>query len=256
MKILIVEDEELAVKKLQKTLLSIDRMVEVVGVTDSIKSTVDFLKQNSSPDLILMDIELADGQSFEVFNMVPVKNPVIFITSYDEYALKAFKVNSVDYLLKPVQKDELEAALNKYKELNAVDNNKGSSDINNLIKELQSKLQPKEYRKRFLVKQAQKLVSIEVDDIAYFYSDGRLNFFKTRDSRKFVVDYTMDELSDMLDPEKYFRISRSFYVSVDSIDQIHDYFGNRLLLNLTPALDKEALVSREKVMDFKKWMGK
>ena len=250
MKILIVEDEELAVKKLQKTLLSIDRMVEVVGVTDSIKSTVDFLKQNSAPDLILMDIELADGQSFEVFNMVPVKNPVIFITSYDEYALKAFKVNSVDYLLKPVQKDELEAALNKYKELNATDHNdKGSSDINNLIKELQSKLQPKEYRKRFLV-------SIEVDDIAYFYSDGRLNFFKTRDNRKFVVDYTMDELSDMLDPEKYFRISRSFYVSVESIDQIHDYFGNRLLLNLTPALDKEALVSREKVMDFKKWMGK
>ena len=256
MKILIVEDEELAVKKLQKTLLSIDRMVEVVGVTDSIKSTVDFLKQNSAPDLILMDIELADGQSFEVFNMVPVKNPVIFITSYDEYALKAFKVNSVDYLLKPVQKDELEAALKKYKELNVADNNKSSSDINNLIKELQSKLQPKEYRKRFLVKQAQKLVSIEVEDIAYFYSDGRLNFFKTRDNRKFVVDYTMDELSDMLDPEKYFRISRSFYVSVDSIDQIHDYFGNRLLLNLTPALDKEALVSREKVMDFKKWMGK
>jgi two-component system, LytTR family, response regulator LytT len=256
MKILIVEDEELAVKKLQKTLLSIDRMVEVVGVTDSIKSTVEFLRQNSAPDLILMDIELADGQSFEVFNMVPVKNPVIFITSYDEYALKAFKVNSVDYLLKPVQKDELEAALNKYKELNAADNSKNSSDINNLIKELQTKLQPKEYRKRFLVKQAQKLVSIEVDDIAYFYSDGRLNFFKTRDNRKFVVDYTMDELSDMLDPEKYFRISRAFYVSVDSIDQIHDYFGNRLLLNLTPALDKEALVSREKVMDFKKWMGK
>ena len=256
MKILLVEDEELAVKKLQKTLLSIDRMVEVVGVTDSIKSTVEFLKQNPPPDLILMDIELADGQSFEVFKMFPVKNPVIFITSYDEYALKAFKVNSVDYLLKPVQKDELEAALNKYKELNVVDENKSASDINNLIKELQNKLQPKEYRKRFLVKQAQKLVSIEVDDIAYFYSDGRLNFFKTRDNRKFVVDYTMDELSDMLDPEKYFRISRSFYVSVDSIDQIHDYFGNRLLLNLTPALDKEALVSREKVMDFKKWMGK
>lgn len=254
MKILIVEDEELAVKKLQKTLLGIDKMVEIVGVTDSIKSTVEFLKENPSPDLILMDIELADGQSFEVFNMVEVKGPVIFITSYDEYALKAFKVNSVDYLLKPVQKDELEAALNKYRALNKPATS--SPDLNNLIKELQSKLQPKEFRKRFLVKQAQKLVSIEVDDIAYFYSDGRLNFFKTRDNRKFVVDYTMDELSEMLDPERYFRISRSFYVSVDSIDQIHDYFGNRLLLNLNPPLDKEALVSREKVMDFKKWMGK
>jgi DNA-binding LytR/AlgR family response regulator len=256
MKILIVEDEELAVKKLQKTLLSIDKMVEVSGVTESIKSTVDFLNENPSPDLILMDIELADGQSFEIFNLVNVKAPVIFITSYDEYALKAFKVNSVDYLLKPVQKDELEAALNKYKELKGDGAVKNNQDINSLIRELHNKLQPKEYRKRFLVKQAQKLVSIEVEDIAYFYSDGRLNFFKTTDNRKFVVDYTMDELSEMLDPEKYFRISRSFYVSIDSIDQIHDYFGNRLLLHLKPAVDKEALVSREKVMDFKKWMGK
>lgn len=256
MKILIVEDEDLAVKKLQKTLLSIDKMVEVSGVTESIQDTVDFLKENPSPDLILMDIELADGQSFEIFNLTEVKAPVIFITSYDEYALKAFKVNSVDYLLKPVQKDELEAALNKYKLLKGNGTSKNNNDINTLIKELQTKLQPKEYRKRFLVKQAQKLVSVEVDDIAYFYSDGRLNFFKTTDNRKFVVDYTMDELSEMLDPDKYFRISRSFYVSIDSIDQIHDYFGNRLLLHLKPAVDKEALVSREKVMDFKKWMGK
>ena len=256
MKILIVEDEDLAVKKLQKTLLSIDKMVEVSGVTENIQETVDFHKENPSPDLILMDIELADGQSFEIYNLTEVKAPVIFITSYDEYALKAFKVNSVDYLLKPVQKDELEAALNKYKLLKGNGTSKNNNDINTLIKELQTKLQPKEYRKRFLVKQAQKLVSVEVDDIAYFYSDGRLNFFKTTDNRKFVVDYTMDELSEMLDPDKYFRISRSFYVSIDSIDQIHDYFGNRLLLHLKPAVDKEALVSREKVMDFKKWMGK
>ena len=256
MKILIVEDEELAVKKLQKTLLSIDRMAEVVGVTDSIQGTVDYLRSNPPPDLILMDIELSDGQSFEIFNLTPVKGPVIFITSYDEYALKAFKVNSVDYLLKPVQKEELEAALKKYRELKSGAVSTDTSDINNLIKELQNKLQPKEFRKRFLVKQAQKLVSIEVDDIAYFYSDGRLNFFKTNDNRKFVVDYTMDELSDMLDPEKYFRISRAFYVSINSVDQIHDYFGNRLLLHLKPTVDKEALVSREKVMDFKKWMGK
>ena len=117
-------------------------------------------------------------------------------------------------------------------------------------------MQGKEYRKRFLVKQAQKLVSIETDQIAYFYSDGRLNFFKTFDNKKFVVDYTMDELEEMLDPEKYFRISRSFYVSINSVDQIHDYFGNRLMLYLKPQVDKEALVSREKVSDFKKWMGK
>jgi len=254
MRILIIEDEELAVKKLQKALAGTDAGAQVVGTADSIKSSVEWLQQNPAPDLILMDIELADGQSFEIFNLTEVKSPVIFTTSYDEYALKAFKVNSVDYLLKPVQKEELQAALNKFNKLRS--NGKPDINIESLVKELQQKLQHKEYRKRFLVKHAQKLVSIEVDDIAYFYSDGRLNFFKTTDNRKFVVDYTMDELEDMLDPEKYFRISRSFYVSIDSVDKIDDYFGNRLILGVKPVVDKEALVSREKVTEFKKWLGK
>jgi two-component system, LytTR family, response regulator LytT len=260
MKVLIIEDEELAVKKLQKTLASVDSTAQVVGVADSIRSSVSWLQQNPSPDLILMDIELADGQSFEIFDKVDVKSTVIFTTSYDEYALKAFKVNSIDYLLKPIQKEDLQAALEKLKGLKSLYGNTNAStpslNVDNLVKELQQKLQPKEYRKRFLVKHAQKLVSVDVEEIAYFYSDGRLNFFKTTDNRKFVVDYTMDDLEDMLDPNQFFRISRAFYVAVNSIDQIHDYFGNRLLLNLRPAVDKEAIVSREKVTDFKKWMGK
>lgn len=260
MKVLIIEDEELAVKKLQKTLASVDSTAEVVGVADSIRSSVSWLQQNPSPDLILMDIELADGQSFEIFDKVDVKSTVIFTTSYDEYALKAFKVNSIDYLLKPIQKEDLHAALEKLKGLKSLYGNNStpapSLNVDNLVKELQQKLQPKEYRKRFLVKHAQKLVSVDVEEIAYFYSDGRLNFFKTTDNRKFVVDYTMDDLEEMLDPNQFFRISRAFYVAVNSIDQIHDYFGNRLLLNLRPAVDKEAIVSREKVTDFKKWMGK
>jgi DNA-binding LytR/AlgR family response regulator len=259
MKILIVEDEELAVKKIRKTLSEVDSTADVVGVTDSIAGTADWLESNPSPDLILMDIELSDGQSFEIFSRVPVKSAVVFTTSYDEYALKAFKVNSIDYLLKPIQKEDLEAALQKYKQMKQMygeSDGKTALSMDALVKELQQKLQPKEYRKRFLVKHGQKLVSIEIDEIAYFFSDGRLNFFKTDDNRKFVVDYTMDELEDMLDPQKYFRISRAFYVSVRSISQIHDYFGNRLLLHLKPALDKEAIVSREKVADFKKWMGK
>jgi two-component system, LytTR family, response regulator LytT len=252
MKILIIEDEELAVKKLQKTLAAVHASANVVGVTDSIKSSVEWLQDNPPPDLILMDIELADGQSFEIFNLIEVKSPVIFTTSYDEYALKAFKVNSVDYLLKPIQKEELQAALTKFEKVN----NNADINIDSLVKELQQKLQPKEYRKRFLVKRAQKLVSVEMEEIAYFYSDGRLNFFITTDNKKYVVDYTMDELEEMLDAEKYFRISRSFYVSINSIDKIDDYFGNRLILQLKPVVDKEALVSREKVTDFKKWMGK
>jgi DNA-binding LytR/AlgR family response regulator len=259
MKVFIVEDEELAVKKLRKTLESVDSTAEVVGVADSIRSSVNWLQNNPTPDLILMDIELCDGQSFEIFDQVEVKSTVIFTTSYDEYALKAFKVNSVDYLLKPVQKEDLQAALSKFQHMIEMYGSPGGSaslNVDNLVKELQSKLQPKGFRKRFLVKHAQKLVSVDVEEIAYFYSDGRLNFFKTYDNRKFVVDYTMDELEEMLDPDRYFRISRAFYVSINSIDQIHDYFGNRLLLHLKPAVDKEAIVSREKVTEFKVWMGK
>jgi len=254
MNILIVEDEELAAKKLQKILLAVEPTANIVGISDSIQGTVEWLQENQQPDLILMDIELSDGQSFEIFNLTEVKCPVIFTTSYDEFALKAFKVNSLDYLLKPVQKEELMAALKKYHRQKS--NQNGDMNLDSIIKELQQKLKPKIYRKRFLVKQGQKLASVEIDEIAYFYSDGRLNFFKTRDNRKFVVDYTMDELEAMLDPEEYFRISRSFYVSISSVDKIDDYFGNRLILGLKPVVDKEALVSREKVTEFKTWLGK
>ena len=259
MKILIVEDEDLAVKKLKKTLAGVDDSAEIVGETDSIKATVQWLESNPNPDLILMDIELADGQSFEIFNHTEVKSPVIFITSYDEYALKAFKVNSVDYLLKPVQKEDLQAALEKFREMKklyAPEKESSSISLEVLVKELQQKLGSKDYRKRFLVKLGQKLVSVEVEEIAYFFSDGRLNFFKTFDNKKYVVDYTMDELNNMLDPEKFFRISRSFYISVGSVAQIHDYFGNRLMLQLKPETEKEAIVSREKVSEFKTWLGK
>jgi two-component system, LytTR family, response regulator LytT len=258
MKVFIIEDEDLAVKKLRKTLESVDETAEVVGVADSIRGSVNWLQNNPQPDLILMDIELADGQSFEIFDKVNVKSTVIFTTSYDEYALRAFKVNSVDYLLKPVQKEDLEAALDKIKKLKEMYGSQENAtlSVDSLVKELKQKLQPREFRKRFLVKHAQKLVSVDVEEIAYFYSDGRLNFFKTYDNKKYVVDYTMDELEEMLDPVRYFRISRAFYVSIKSIDQIHDYFGNRLLLHLHPVVDKESIVSREKVTEFKKWMGK
>ena len=165
MKILIVEDEELAAKKLTKTVASIDESAEVIGVADSIQGTVEWLNNNPAPDLILMDIELADGQSFEIFSLTEVKSPVIFTTSYDEFALQAFKVNSIDYLLKPVQKEDLEAALNKFKQLKSMykEEKKEDVSIEQIVKELQQKLQPKEYRKRFLVKHGQKLISIEID---------------------------------------------------------------------------------------------
>ncbi|HEX5625012.1 MAG TPA: LytTR family DNA-binding domain-containing protein [Saprospiraceae bacterium] len=258
MRIFIVEDEELAVRKLQKTLQAIDPALQVVGTADSIACSVEWLEKNPAPDLILMDIELADGQSFQIFNLTEVKSPVIFTTSYDEYALKAFKVNSVDYLLKPIQKEELAAAISKFHTMKQ--RFSGGKDEDNrilsLVRELQQNLHQKDYRKRFLVKHMQKLVSVEVDRIAYFYSDDRLSFFKTTDDKKYIIDYTIDDIEQMVDPDRYFRINRAFLVSVNGIDQIHDYFGNRLKLLLKPAIDKEVLVSREKVSDFKVWMGK
>jgi two-component system, LytTR family, response regulator LytT len=254
MNIFIIEDEDLAVKKLVKILESLKRSIVVVGTADSIVASVEWLENNPAPDLILMDIELADGQSFEIFNQVEVKSPVIFTTSYDEYALKAFKVNSVDYLLKPIQQEELLAALDKF--VKTQGQSKSEINLESLIESLHEKLQPKAYRKRFLVKHANKLLSVEVEEIAYFYSDGRVNFFKTKDNKRIIVDYTLDELENMLDPEQFFRISRSFFVSIPAVDKIDEYFGNRLLLGLKPSSDKEALVSREKVSEFKRWMGK
>lgn len=253
MKVFIIEDEELAVKKIIGCLNQVAPAAEVMGTADSIVSSVAWLEQQQ-PDLILMDIELADGQSFEIFNRVTVTCPVIFTTSYDEFALKAFKVHSVDYLLKPIQKDELKAAIEKYQQ-----HFSGAEEINKLdllVNELRERLHAKEYRKRFLVKFAQKLVSVEVSDIAYFFSDGRIIFFKTRDNKKYVVDYTLEDLETMLDPARFFRISRSHYISIDCIEQVDDFFGNRLILQLRPSSEKDALVSRERVAAFKAWMGK
>jgi two-component system, LytTR family, response regulator LytT len=259
MNILIVEDEDLAVEKLKKTLEKVDSRAQVIGVAGSVAASIDWLTTHPNPDLILMDIELADGQSFEIFDRIRVKSPVIFTTSYDEYALRAFKVNSIDYLLKPVQTEDLEAALDKFREFRdsfsqAPDTQ--ASSIEKLIRELQTQQQPKEYRKRFLVKHVQKMVSVEVAQIAYFYSEERFSFIKTFDDKQFIVDYNMDELAELLDPDAFFRISRSFIVSAKSIDQISDYMGNRLALSLQPAIQKEVLVSREKVSTFKKWLGK
>lgn len=220
MKVLIIEDEDLAVAKLKRSLLSINQDINVVGVTDGVASSVEWLSSNPAPDLILADIELVDGQSFEIFNRIEITSTVIFTTSYDEHALKAFKVNSVDYLLKPVQKDELEAAINKFSkwivEPKTVQVNPVSVNVENLAAQLHQHLNTPNFRKRFLVKSVQKLVSINIEEIAYFYSDDRLNIFKTFNNKRYVVDYTMDELEAMLKPEDFFRISRSFFVSPDS----------------------------------------
>jgi len=261
MNILVIEDERLAVEKLLQVLRKVRPSAQVIGVADSIAAAVAWLTANTDqPDLILMDIELADGQSFAIFDQVVVECPTIFVTSYDEYALRAFKVNSIDYLLKPIQQDELRQALEKFDRTRAMSGNTGKQqwDIRRLIQELRKGASVGEtaYRKRFLVKHLQKLVPIEVSGISYFFYEDRVTFFRTPDGINYIVDYSVDEIEAMVDPAQFFRINRGMLITISSIHQINPYFGNRLELKLKPQYDKEALVSREKVADFKAWLGK
>ncbi len=263
MQVFLVEDEPLAVKKLVRLLEEVAFDVKVVGTAGSIRAAVEWLEANPAPDLIFLDIELSDGQSFEIFQRTRVGSPVIFVTSYDEFALQAFKVNSVDYLLKPVQREDLEAAINKFRELKMQyvrEANPISASIESLLLTLTGGGNPaapaKEYRNRFLVKHLQKYVSVDVSDIAYFWSEGRVNFFKTKAGQKHLVEYTMDEIESMLDPRDWFRVSRQFIVSIPSVNEIHPFFNNRLKLHLKPQEPEEVTVSRERVADFKVWLGK
>lgn len=263
MNVLLIEDEPLAVKKLSRLLSETDPTLQITGTAGSISTAVEWLENNPAPELIFMDIELSDGQSFEIFKRTRVQSPVIFVTSYDEFALQAFKVNSVDYLLKPVQREDLAAALDKFRSLRQQylrEANPISSSIENLLLSLAAGggagAAAKEYRSRFLIKHAQKYVTVEVRDIAYFWSEGRLNFFKNTAGQKFLVEYTMEEIEEMLHPRDFFRVSRQFIVSVGAVEQIHPYFNSRLKLHLRPQEPEEVTVSRERVSDFKIWLGK
>ena len=256
MTILIIEDEPLAARKLQKLVLEIDPSVKIVGMTDSIESSVEWLESNPHPDVLLMDIELADGQSFEIFQRTNVRSTVIFTTAYDEFALKAFKVNSIDYLLKPVRQEDLTRALDKFNTLKSAHKTTDSAiNIEKLLTELRQTQAPKSYRERFLLKQGQKLITIEASDIAFFYAEDRVNFIKNKAGQKFIVDYTLDEIEMQLDPSLFFRLNRQIIAHVKSIESVHPYFNGKLKIHLKPSVDEEVLVSREKASDFKAWMG-
>lgn len=260
MKLLIIEDEDLAARKLKKLVLEIDPEIEVVGMTESIETSVEWLQQHPAPDLILMDIELCDGQSFEIFNQVEVKSAVIFTTAYDEYALKAFRVNSIDYLLKPVREEDLRRGLEKYQSLKdrfGAEARPAPLNIDLLMEELRkTQTAPqREYRERFLVKFGQRFVTVETDEIAYFFAEDRVNFIKTRAGQKYMIDYTLDELEQMLTPKAFFRANRQFIVHFKSVDTVQPYFNSKLKITLKPATDIEILISREKASAFKEWMG-
>ncbi len=252
MKIVIIEDEIPAAKRLEKLIKEIDSTVTIETKLDSIESAVEWLSTHTQPDLILMDIELADGQSFEIFNQVKITSPVIFATAYDEFALKAFKVNSIDYLLKPIEKTELAAAIEKFKAIKSSFSNTSTElNINALLHSLSK---PVSYKSRFLVKLGERLISVEKEQIAYFTSEDKLTFLVTYDKNRYVMDQTLDELEHQLDPREFFRINRQFISSPKAITSIHTYFNGKLKLAMQPPVKEEVLVSREKAPLFKEWL--
>ncbi|MGN6297970.1 MAG: LytR/AlgR family response regulator transcription factor [Ginsengibacter sp.] len=251
MKILIVEDEILLAKELRKMLLSIEPSAEICGTTQSVEETVQWLKQNNQPDLVMMDIELADGQSFDIFKEVQLESPVIFATAYDEFAIKAFKVNSIDYLLKPIKESELRVAIEKFKKT------KQHQPISmlELLKKIEQLGNQRGNRSRFLIKQGQKMVSIDISEVAYFYSENKCTFMRTNQNQKYIIDLTLDELEKELAPQQFFRANRQYILSGKSIVSIHSWFNQKLKAEVNPPTEEHIIISRDKANAFKAWMG-
>lgn len=254
MNIVIIEDEEPALARIRKLVKEVDPLLNIVGTADSIDSAVSLFRQNPGVDLALMDIELADGQSFEIFNRVEVLCPVIFTTAYDEFALKAFKVNSVDYLLKPIEFDELKRAVGKFRRLN---HNRNTIDYNQQIQTLLSTLKPNQtsYKSRFLVKVGTKMISIPVDQIAYFHASDKVVYIQVISGQKHIVDYTLEELMQMLDGSLFFQLNRQFIVNIKGIQSVHTYFNGKLKVELRPTFSEDVIVSRERANEFKSWLN-
>ena len=255
MRIVIVEDENLLAKKLQKMVLELEPTAEITAITNSITSTLTWLQLNGCPDLFLMDIELADGQSFEIFKQVDIKCPIIFTTAYDEFALKAFKVSSIDYLLKPIKLEELRAAINKYHFVSGATAASAGMQLNNLLLALRKMPSSKNFRDRFLVKLGQKSVSIPMDEIAFFYTEKGVNYLLTDGKRKYIIDYTLDEIEKSVDPGKFFRANRQFILSSTATSAVLPWFNGKLKIETDPPHEEHIIISREKANDFRKWMG-
>jgi two-component system, LytTR family, response regulator LytT len=252
LRILIIEDEEPATKRLQKLITELEPDAKVLDNIVSVSSAITWFRQKPSPDLIFCDIQLSEGLSFEIFKNVEVLCPVIFITAYDQYAIAAFKVNSIDYLLKPVKKDDLRAALDKLKKLNPVNKN-ASVDINKVPESFSGSKAG--YKTRFIVRYGEHIKTIKTEDIAYFNTENKINFLTTYETRRFNIDYNLDNLEAMLDPKTFFRINRQYIISIKAITDMFSYSKSRVLIKLKPPAKDETIVSTERSGDFKLWLG-
>lgn len=251
MKVLIIEDEQLAANRLSRMLQKIEPGIEILETLDTVSDSVAWLQENEA-DLIFMDIQLADGNSFAIFEKVDVFTPIIFATAFDQYAIKAFDVNSIDYLLKPIKQEKLEKSLQKFKKRQITD--ESMLDVASLMKALHPEEENK-FQKRFLVSAGDKIKSIPIEDVAYFYGQKRYVFLITKENRRHIVDYTLGKLETMLDPEKFFRINRQFIISYKAIENMYPYSKSKVRCELLPVSDVEAIVSTDRVRSFKNWLN-
>jgi DNA-binding LytR/AlgR family response regulator len=254
MNILLIEDEPLAAQLLEKLVKTVIPNAFILSKLDTVKNSVHWLQSNRAPDLIFMDIQLADGISFSIFEQVEVKAPVIFTTAYDEYALKAFKVNSIDYLLKPIDEESLRSAIKKYDSLTSA----RITPPDKLMESISLAMQmlSRNYKERFVIKVGEHLKSVEVKEILFFFSLEKTTFAQTREGRKHILDFTLDQLQELLDPKKYFRINRKYIVSLEAIQDMISYTNSRLKLVLKFNDDPDVIVARERVQEFKVWLDR
>ncbi len=250
MKVLIIEDEPFAQQELIRLLNRIDRDIEVLACIDSVEESVKWLKDFAPPELIFMDIQLSDGLSFEIFEQTDVRAPVIFTTAFDDYAIKAFKVNSIDYLLKPIEEEDLAGAIQKFRDTLP----KGDGFFSKKQLEEVLGLYRPAYKSRLVVKLGDKIRHIEARDIAYFFSEDKVSFLVTREAKKYIINYTLEQIEKFMDPGDFYRLNRKYIAHIDSIASIDKYFNSRLKIGLKPEVEDDVLISRTKVSDFLNWL--
>lgn len=251
MQVLIIEDELPAANRLVKMLEGIDSSIQVVNRIDSVEASVKFLQTDPAVDLIFMDIQLADGLSFDILSQVNIQTPVIFTTAFDQYTLKAFKLNSIDYLLKPIDEKELRQAVDKYNRIYR----QPESDYPDKLLQLVKEINLRQYKERLLIKRGQQLSYLKTNSIAYCFADGKLCYAVDFSGNRHMIENNLSVLEEQLQPSRFFRINRHLLVNIESVKKVHTWLGGRLKLEIDPGTSVETIVSRERVNAFKEWLG-
>ena len=252
MKVLIIEDEKLAAERIALLIEQYDAAIEVIGKVGSVRKAVETINTVYQPDLIFMDIQLGDGLSFEIFEKTEIRCPVIFTTAYDEYAIRAFKVNSIDYLLKPIDADELAVAIDKFKVLRKTE--KTAPNLALLEQAMQLLGQQQPYKNRFVIKIGEHIKYVPTENIDYFFSMEKATFLQTQDNKRFVIDYPLDQLEKLVNPKQFFRINRAYLVGLTSMQDIISFSNSWLKTVLRNSPEADIVVSRDKVQSFKDWL--